>query len=264
MTKAKLIWLPGWAMSGEVFSELICSLPECEHVRLDYSGAGTVEEFYEMAESAVEKCFTDSYLSHSTFLSEDASAPESRHIPLILIGWSLGGIIAQRLAAEKVYPINGLILISSTSCFVRPRDEAHLGWSDVYLRRMQTKLQDNRQQVIADFCDRMFTPSKRQSVLTKHDNPHIPADTWSLQALYAGLDCLRHQDNRPLLPQIACPTLILHGGADQICPPTAAQELEDNIPKATLHICPDGGHMPFLNYPTQFSDHLRRFLYEMG
>jgi pimeloyl-ACP methyl ester carboxylesterase len=44
------------------------------------------------------------------------------------------------------------------------------------------------------------------------------------------------------LPEIACPTLVIHGGQDEHTRPAEVEELSRRIPKAIFHVYPDAGH----------------------
>jgi pimeloyl-ACP methyl ester carboxylesterase len=47
------------------------------------------------------------------------------------------------------------------------------------------------------------------------------------------------------LPELSCPTLVLHGGADMLIPPTAGRQIARAIPGASWEVFAGGGH----NFP---------------
>lgn len=61
------------------------------------------------------------------------------------------------------------------------------------------------------------------------------------------------------LRALSVPTLVIHGEADAL-PVSVAHELAKLLPRATLEIIPDAGHMPFLEAPRRFFDLVERFL----
>jgi pimeloyl-ACP methyl ester carboxylesterase len=67
-------------------------------------------------------------------------------------------------------------------------------------------------------------------------------------------------DNRPLLPNIDCPTLVVVGREDALTPPKVAQEIADGIPNAELVIIETCGHLSTLEKPDEVNAHLRRWL----
>lgn len=56
------------------------------------------------------------------------------------------------------------------------------------------------------------------------------------------LDELARIDLRADLPKIKCPTVIIHGDKDKICPPSAANFLKEHIVGSELIILKEVGH----------------------
>ncbi len=71
---------------------------------------------------------------------------------------------------------------------------------------------------------------------------------------------LARPDNRPLLPSIGCPTLVLCGRQDQLTPPTLHEEMAAAIPRATLVVLPRCGHLAPLEQPAAVSAQLLAWL----
>jgi pimeloyl-ACP methyl ester carboxylesterase len=67
-------------------------------------------------------------------------------------------------------------------------------------------------------------------------------------------------DSRPLLPLIACPTLVLCGRQDALTPLALHEELAAAIPGARLDVIEDCGHLSTLERPAQVAAALRRWL----
>ena len=67
-------------------------------------------------------------------------------------------------------------------------------------------------------------------------------------------------DNRPFLPSIRCPTLVIVGRQDALTPPDLAREIADGIPGAKLTVIPDCGHMSTLERPEAVNRALRTWL----
>jgi pimeloyl-ACP methyl ester carboxylesterase len=66
-------------------------------------------------------------------------------------------------------------------------------------------------------------------------------------------------DLRPELQRLSTPTLIVHGGRDEIVHPNQA-DLFDNVPTAEVVVMPESRHFPFLDEADLFNDLLIRFL----
>jgi len=227
--QATMLWLNGWGMSDAVWQDVLPGFPDCRHVIPDFSRHTAPEQFYETALRAVRACGST---------------------PLFVIGWSMGGMLAQRLAVEV--RIAGLVLVSTTARFVREKAEAELGWGEGHVRHMMRGLQKERDKVMERFFRSMAADGETASF----------ADTWSVEALLAGLAYLQREDCRPLLRKIPCPTLILHGSDDVICPRAAAGELAAAIPQASLIAMPGAGHAPMATRPSVLTAEIRRVVDE--
>ena len=69
-------------------------------------------------------------------------------------------------------------------------------------------------------------------------------------------------DNRPFLPSIRCPTLVIVGEQDALTPPELAREIAGGIPGAKLRLIPDCGHLSTLEKPEAVNRALRDWLTE--
>jgi pimeloyl-ACP methyl ester carboxylesterase len=67
-------------------------------------------------------------------------------------------------------------------------------------------------------------------------------------------------DSLPLLPSIACPTLVLCGRQDTLTPLDRHEEIARTIPGAHLAVIEDCGHLSTLERPAEASQALRRWL----
>jgi pimeloyl-ACP methyl ester carboxylesterase len=83
-----------------------------------------------------------------------------------------------------------------------------------------------------------------------------------------GVDAFKRQqaaimgrpDNRPLLPSIKCPTLVLVGREDALTPVELAQEIAAGIPGARLETVPHCGHLSTLEQPEAVTRAMRTWL----
>jgi pimeloyl-ACP methyl ester carboxylesterase len=71
---------------------------------------------------------------------------------------------------------------------------------------------------------------------------------------------LSRPDSQPLLPSIACPTLVLCGRQDASTPLDRHEEIVDRIPGATLRVIEECGHLSTLEKPEEVSEALWRWL----
>lgn len=70
------------------------------------------------------------------------------------------------------------------------------------------------------------------------------------------------RDARSALPSINVPVLVLVGDADQLTPPEQAREMADLLPRASLVVVPDCGHLSTLEEPNRVNRALEAWLGE--
>ena len=157
--------------------------------------------------------------------------------PLVAVGHSMGARVALemvRLAPERIV---GLALLD-TGTHPRGPGEA-----------------DRRQELVdlaftkgmGALADRWLPPMVPEG---RHDDAALMA---SLRAMVQRASPEQHArqiralldrpDARPLLPHIACPTLVMVGREDRWSPPTQHEEMAAAIPGARLVVVADSGHM---------------------
>lgn len=173
--------------------------------------------------------------------------------------WSLGGQSALRLAATYPEHIAQLILIGTSPRFVCGPD-----WSAGLAP-----------QVLSDFATSVASDPglalKRFAALINHGDDDARTATrtlltlaesrWpSADVLAEGLQALRDDDLRALVPRIAQPTLLVHGERDALMPVAAAQWLATHLPAAKLAILPGRGHAPFVTAAEACAKSIQEFL----
>lgn len=232
--RSTILWLTGWSMPVTVFDGIRNLLPEFQHVSVDYTAASTSEDILRVTEIAATKA-----LSMNTG-------------PLLIGGWSLGGLLALRLATQGL--ADGLILFSATAKFIRPKGQTDLGWADMYIRQMIIGLRENRQMTELKF--RKLALAEVESALCP------PGGIWTTSALIGGLEILRNVDCLTCLTEINKPVLLVHGTEDNICPYAGAEQMFTLLPKAKLLSVPGSGHAPFLGKEDCIAESVRSWWHE--
>lgn len=154
-----------------------------------------------------------------------------------VVGISMGGMVAQYLAAWHPAAVRSLTLLSSSPAFGLDGTQPQ-AWQAARLAPLEQGLQP------ADFAER---------VLRSIAGPHITPEAFEAQraamarvtgaALRSSIECIVSHDSRPLLATITAPTLVLVGALDEETPPSYSQQLADRIPTASLIVVPDAGHL---------------------
>ncbi|MHA6300035.1 alpha/beta fold hydrolase [Devosia sp. CAU 1758] len=179
-----------------------------------------------------------------------AAAPER----FALLGFSLGGIVALEMAAQAPERIARLALVDTTP---RPDPEANA----VVRRNAVAKARaESMDPYILDAWDRLVSPHNVGNDRLR--------DVIIAMARDAGADVLAEQseiaihraDSRERLGAIACPTLILAGADEQICPLSAHEELASGIAGAQFFTIPQAGHFAPLENPAVLARHIGGWL----
>lgn len=180
----------------------------------------------------------------------------------VYLGWSLGGMVATRLAACFPERVSALICVASNARFVCgdhwPTAMAEDAFDDFYqlvARRPPKGL--SRFRLLQCHGD-----DRRQAVLDYLSNQPELGETH--RDLLTGLDWLRQWDNRAPLAQLTCPGLHLFGEHDALVPATAAQAVAALAPGQRCEIVPGCGHVPFISRPQAFLQRCRAFFDRAG
>lgn len=180
--------------------------------------------------------------------------------PAAWVGWSLGGLVAQRMALTAPERVSRLVLANSTPCFVRRPDWPHgIDWP--VLRRFAEELRLDYRAALKRFIALEVHGSERataqlhalKAMLFQHGEPAV-------SALEDGLAILGNTDLRAEWPRIACPTLLLMGQRDRLVPAEAGTALLERLPGTRLRVFERAGHAPFFSHLPDFVAELRAFL----
>ena len=158
----------------------------------------------------------------------------------LVCGLSVGGVIAQGLAAARPELVAGLVLC----------DTAHkIGTAEAWDQRMAA-IEDGGIESIADaILERWFTEDFRES------DP-IAMQGWynmltrTPEVGYLGTCAvLRDADLTAQAKKIAVPTLCVVGEEDGATPPDLVKEMADLIPGARYEVIAGAGHLPCIEQP---------------
>lgn len=236
-----LVLLHGWAMHSGVFDALLPALTQHYRVHcIDLPGHG--QSSYDNINSLAQ-----------------LSAAVQPYIPVqaMVLGWSLGGQVALRLAHSM--ELRALILVSTTPKFVADASWTH-GMQPAVFAQFFARLHENLTSTVEDFL-RLQVRGDSHAATTfdslKASLLQHPADPTALQL---GLEILRDADERVALPTINVPTLVLAGEYDRIAHPNACRYLSDHVPQARYCLIKRAGHAAFISHREQFLNELQNFL----
>lgn len=172
--------------------------------------------------------------------------------PAVLVGLSMGGIIAMEFWRRYPHIVRALALCNTRSNAESPEGIA---------RRMQvarTAVEQGSLAVVDAMLPVIFGP----------DFPHQDRERWRLlmaqtspvTVAAASMALAGRKDSAPTLSTITVPTLVVAGEHDAITPPSTLEAIHRAIPASTLKVIAGAGHVPPVEKPREFSAALNEFL----
>lgn len=209
--------------------------------------AAQIDELADIADVTVGDTMRDDSLAAMAARVLDEAPPR-----FALAGLSMGGYLAFEILRQA------------------PERVARLALLDTSARPDTAEATKTRQDAIASVAKVPYEKLARASLmrLVAPDAGEAVKQTVVDMAVRVGPDAYVRQqraimarpDSRPMLPDIAVPTLILVGEKDVLTPPELAREMADAIPGAHLVEVPGSGHLSTLERPDAVNAALREWL----
>ena len=184
-----------------------------------------------------------------------------------VVGSSLGGLVALRLALSEPSRVSALVLVASSgvgravnlglsSLVVPGYGDLAVGWAGTSAGAAQRAR--GRARLLFASPDR----APRAWVSEQYRLARTPGFLASqLAALRAELDPLGQREVLlDRLPSLQMPTLLVWGERDRILPASQARPALARLQKGSLEIIPDCGHLPHVEWPDRFVGALGGFL----
>lgn len=170
---------------------------------------------------------------------------------VIVCGLSVGGLIAQGLAAKRPDLVRALILC----------DTAHkIGTEDMWNARIAAIEEQGIAAISDSILERWFTPDYRSA-----DNADFIGYRLMLErtpaAGYTGTcAAIRDTDFTDQSAALDVPTICVVGDQDGSTPPSLVGELARMIPGAMYQEIPNAGHLPCIEAPVVLADVIKGFV----
>jgi pimeloyl-ACP methyl ester carboxylesterase len=199
--------------------------------------------------------------------------------PALLVGNSMGGLIAMMQAAACPETVTGLVLAAPAQ--PHPRgvriDRQVLaafalysvpGLATWYIERRAARLGPDglvRETLRLCCADPARVSADVQAAHVELARDRLAGMPWAnrafLDAARSTLRVLRRRrEYRAMVDRIAAPTLVIQGDCDRLVSPAASRELARRRPDWTLEALEDIGHVPQLENPALFVERVERWL----
>jgi pimeloyl-ACP methyl ester carboxylesterase len=196
--------------------------------------------------------------NYTTRLLADDAAALLDHLGIAnahVLGWSMGGMIAQELVLAYPEKVDRLVL-SASSAKVTAKS-AFIAWSNVEaINRGELQTSVNWQ---LSFCFSKALFANEALLFEVKESALNPAYPVRLDGLISQFAAVESHDRRKQLRRIKSPTLVLGAAEDSIIDVDQVKALALEIDNSQLRILP-GGHMHHIEYSELFARTVIQFL----
>jgi len=163
----------------------------------------------------------------------------------ILVGNSLGGHLALRLALMAPDRVAGLGLVGSSGLFEKSISTRRATVTREFVRMAIEEIFHDPVHATDDMVEEAFS---------------IILDRDSRRRIVSLARAAKRDNLASELHRLQCPTFMVWGKQDRITPPAAAAEFHERIPGSKLDWIDVCGHAPQIEFPERMAASLRRFL----
>jgi 3-oxoadipate enol-lactonase len=236
-----LLLIPGLSSTGFTLPALE---PHFRSITLDNRGAGR--------SSAPPGPYTTRLLADDAAALLDHLGIERAHV----LGFSLGGLIAQEMALAHPERVDHLVLNGTVA---RPNHAVFDPWLTLFVQAYEKQIDPvafNLWLMGWLLTPAFMTQPDLVAAALAGEDPY-PA---SAQGVAAQADAARTHDTLERLGQISAPTLVLVGAEDIVFPVVYSEVLAAGIPGAKLQVLEPGGHAVLFEFEEAANAALLDFL----
>jgi 3-oxoadipate enol-lactonase len=173
--------------------------------------------------------------------------------PVVLIGHSMGGFIAQETYVRYPKLVKAMALGFTSPAFAGGSSD----FTKQFLAARIGPLDQGR--TMAEIAAKLIPTMGSHSKLAEQIMAGVPPDTYR-----KAVQLLTTFDRRKALGDINVPTLLVAGSEDKIAPPSVMEKMAGKIPGAEYVLMPDCGHLGPMDRPDAFNAILLDFLKRHG
>lgn len=173
----------------------------------------------------------------------------------VFVGLSLGGVVAQGLAAERLDLLRAIVL-SNTAAKIG----THQQWHD----RIHA-VRDGGIEALADpTMERWFARDTRRDRPALVEGIRAMLTRQPLEGYLGCMEAIAETDLVESTARLRLPTLGIAGSEDGSTPADLVRETTDSIPGAQFHLLRRAAHLACLEHPAEYATALGGFLEAVG
>jgi len=165
--------------------------------------------------------------------------------PCVLVGWSLGGLLAIALAHDHAEQVRGLVLVAASPCLVQ-RPDWTAAMPSTQLQAFRAAFAQDPGATLNRFQALQTMGDSQAGVIRARLKAALPSPLPSPAVLARGLTQLAEQDQRDTLARLTCPVRVLLGAQDRLIPVAQAPAIEALASGIHCSVMAGAAHLPFL------------------
>ncbi|MBX9844746.1 MAG: alpha/beta hydrolase [Xanthobacteraceae bacterium] len=174
---------------------------------------------------------------------------------VVLVGHSLGGMLAQEFMIDHPARVSKLLLSCTRPAFGRKDGNFQKEFIAARLKKLEEG--GTMRDVAEEAAPTLFSPSAGREAIDSAvvTMAQVPEKTYR-----AALDCLVAFDRKEALARIEVPTLLLSAEHDRAAPPLVMERMAERIPHARHASMSGLGHLPNIEAPERFDREVTAFI----
>ena len=174
----------------------------------------------------------------------------------VLLGHSMGGIIAPAATVMAEGKIHGLVVSATVASFSQKSETDKKNFLAERIEPL--KKGKSFRETAGAVVDSMFAPGSRGPLV---DLVREVALSTSTETFIASIEAIVQYEGVETLRKVKVPTLLLAGQFDKVGRPDGMENIQKSfIPHAQFHLLPQSGHYGFAEQPELFNQHLLSFI----
>jgi pimeloyl-ACP methyl ester carboxylesterase len=163
--------------------------------------------------------------------------------PLVLVGSSMGGMLALEAARQRPGRVHAMALLGTTARADTPQQ---LGLRSEAIGLFEQGRVDEVLRANVPFA---FHPASSRNKALVRRYLEMVRRAGAAQLIAQNRAVMARADLRAALSAMTCPALVVCGEADRLTPPACSQEIAAALPAARLEMVPTAGHLLTLEQP---------------
>ncbi|MEU5257476.1 alpha/beta hydrolase [Amycolatopsis sp. NPDC021455] len=177
----------------------------------------------------------------------------------VVVAWSYGGLVlVDHIRVHGTARLSGLVLVGAITEIGRERSGGRVG--PLMREHMRAMLSDDPDIAVPAFT--AFTRGMAAGPVPGAQAQAMLGASLSVPPAVRAALFRRDIGSEDVLVRIDKPALVVHGTADRVIEPSAAEHALGKIPGARARWVVDGGHAPFAESAAEFDAVLRQFAEE--